>query len=45
LAIGALVFDLDIGLTAMTVVGVLAVMSPQTAKAAPSPTSVGEWSC
>ena len=41
LAIGALVFDLDIGLTAMTVVGVLAVMSPQTAKAAVADISWG----
>ena len=41
LAIGALVFDLDIGLTAMTVAGVLAVMSPQTAKAAVADISWG----
>jgi di/tricarboxylate transporter len=41
LAIGALVFDLDIGLTAMTVVGVLAVMSPQTAKVAVADISWG----
>jgi di/tricarboxylate transporter len=34
LAAGALVFDLDIGLTAMTVAAALAVMSPDTAKAA-----------
>ena len=41
LAIGALIFDLDIGLTAMTVVGVLAVMSPQAAKAAVADISWG----
>ena len=41
LAIGAIVFDLDIGLTAMTVVGVLAVMSPQTAKVAVADISWG----
>jgi Na+/H+ antiporter NhaD/arsenite permease-like protein len=41
LAIGALVFDLDIGLTAMTVAGVLALMSPQTAKAAVADISWG----
>jgi len=34
LAVGALVFDLDIGLTAMTVAAVLALISPATAKAA-----------
>jgi Na+/H+ antiporter NhaD/arsenite permease-like protein len=34
LAVGALVFDLDIGLAALTVASVLAVMSPATAKAA-----------
>jgi di/tricarboxylate transporter len=34
LAVGALVFDLDIGFTAMTVAAALAVMSPATAKAA-----------
>jgi di/tricarboxylate transporter len=34
LAAGALVFDLDIGLTAMAVAAVLAVMSPDTAKGA-----------
>ena len=41
LAVGALVFDLDIGLTAMTVAGVLAVMSPDTAKAAVADISWG----
>jgi di/tricarboxylate transporter len=41
LALGALVFDLDIGLTAMTVVGVLAVLSPQTAKVAVADISWG----
>lgn len=41
LAIGALVFDLDIGLTAMAVVGVLALMSPQTAKVAVADISWG----
>ena len=34
LAVGALVFDLDIGFTALTVASVLALMSPATAKAA-----------
>jgi di/tricarboxylate transporter len=34
LAVGALVFDLDIGFTAMTVAAVLALLSPATAKAA-----------
>jgi Na+/H+ antiporter NhaD/arsenite permease-like protein len=34
LAVGALVFDLDIGLTAMAVAAVLALISPATAKAA-----------
>jgi di/tricarboxylate transporter len=41
LAVGALVFDLDIGLTAMAVVGVLALMSPQTAKVAVADISWG----
>ncbi len=41
LAAGALVFDLDIGLTAMTVAAALAVMSPDTAKAAVADISWG----
>ncbi|MBS1696065.1 MAG: hypothetical protein JST91_28040 [Actinobacteria bacterium] len=41
LAVGALVFDLNIGLTAMAVAGVLALMSPATAKAATAEISWG----
>ena len=41
LAVGALVFDLDIGLAALTVAAVLAVMSPATAKAATADISWG----
>lgn len=41
LAVGALVFDLNIGLTAMAVAGVLALMSPATAKAATTEISWG----
>ncbi len=41
LAVGALVFDLDIGFTALTVASVLAVMSPATAKAAVADVSWG----
>jgi di/tricarboxylate transporter len=41
LAVGSLVFDLDIGLTAMTVASVLAVLSPATAKAATADVSWG----
>jgi di/tricarboxylate transporter len=41
LAVGALVFDLDIGLTAMTVAAFLALLSPDTAKSAIADVSWG----